>query len=44
MPGAVRAPAHNEDEWLGELMVAAVAGLCDLFRMQESSQKVHKVS
>ena len=28
MPGAVRAPAHVEDEWLGELMDAAVVGLC----------------
>lgn len=26
--GSVRAPAHAEDEWLGGLMDAAVAGLC----------------
>jgi hypothetical protein len=52
MPGAVRAPAHAEDEWLGELMDAAVAGLCgplrarvlQTVRAQESGLNAYKVS
>ena len=52
MPGAVRAPAHAEDEWLGELMDAAVAGLCGPLRArvlqtvrgQESGLNAYKVS
>jgi hypothetical protein len=52
MPGAVRAPAHAEDEWLGELMDAAVAGLCgplrarvlQTVRAQESGLYAYKVS
>jgi hypothetical protein len=52
MPGAVRAPAHTEDEWLGELMDAAVAGLCgplrarvlQTVRVQESGLNAYKVA
>ena len=52
MPGAVRAPAHADDEWLGELMDAAVAGLCgplrarvlQTVRAQESGLNAYKVS
>ncbi len=52
MPGAVRAPARAEDEWLGELMDAAVAGLCgplrarvlQTVRAQESGLNAYKVS
>ena len=52
MPGAVRAPAHAEDEWLGELMDAAVAGLCgplrarvlQTVRAQESGLNAYKVA
>lgn len=52
MPGAVRAPAHTEDEWLGELMDAAVAGLCgplrarvlQTVRAQESGLNAYKVA
>lgn len=52
MPGAVRPPAHAEDEWLGELMDAAVAGLCgplrarvlQTVRAQESGLNAYKVA
>ncbi|KAH9066222.1 oligomeric complex COG6 [Lactarius vividus] len=52
MPGAVRAPAHAADEWLGELMDAAVAGLCgplrarvlQTVRAQESALSAYKVA
>ena len=52
MPGAVRAPAHAEDEWLCELMDAAVAGLCGplrarvlhTVRAQESGLNAYKVA
>jgi hypothetical protein len=52
MPGAVRAPAHAEDEWLAELMDAAVAGLCgplrarvlQTIRAQESGLNAYKVA
>ncbi|KAI0253558.1 oligomeric Golgi complex subunit 6 [Lactifluus subvellereus] len=52
MPGAVRAPAHAEGEWLGELMDAAVAGLCgplrarvlQTVRAQESGLNAYKVA
>ncbi|KAI0284845.1 oligomeric complex COG6-domain-containing protein [Russula brevipes] len=52
MPGAVRAPAHAEDEWLGELIDAAVAGLCgplrarvlQTVRAQESGLNAYKVA
>ncbi|KAI9452165.1 oligomeric complex COG6 [Russula earlei] len=52
MPGALRAPAHAEDEWLGELMDAAVAGLCgplrsrvlQTVRTQESGLNAYKVA
>lgn len=52
MPGAVRAPAHAEDEWLGELMDAAIAGLCgplrarvlQTVRAQESGLNAYKVA
>jgi conserved oligomeric Golgi complex subunit 6 len=52
MPGAVRAPAHAEDAWLGELMDAAVAGLCgplrtrvlQTIRAQESGLNAYKVA
>ncbi|KAI0263475.1 oligomeric Golgi complex subunit 6 [Gloeopeniophorella convolvens] len=52
MPGAVRAPAHAEDAWLGELMDAAVAGLCgplrsrvlQTVRAQESGVAAYKVA
>jgi len=32
MLGAIRAPAHIEGEWLGELMDPAIAGLCGPLR------------
>ncbi|KAF8258917.1 oligomeric complex COG6-domain-containing protein [Lactarius quietus] len=52
MPGAVRAPAHAADEWLGELLDAAVAGLCgplrarvlQTVRAQESALSAYKVA
>lgn len=52
MPGAVGAPAHAADEWLGELMDAAVAGLCgplrarvlQTVRAQESALSAYKVA
>ena len=52
MPGAVRAPAHAADEWLGELLDAAVAGLCgplrarvlQTVRAQESALNAYKVA
>jgi hypothetical protein len=52
MPGAVRPPAHAADEWLGELMDAAVAGLCgplrsrvlQTVRAQESALSAYKVA
>jgi hypothetical protein len=50
-PGAVRPPAHAADEWLGEIMDAAIAGLCgplrsrvlQTVRAQESALSAYKV-
>jgi len=44
MPGAARAPAHAEDEWLGELMDAAIARVLQAVRAQESSLNAYRVS
>jgi len=52
MPGAVHPPAHTEDKWLGELVDAAIGGLCGLLCAcvlqmvcaQESGLNVYKVA